>query len=322
MYKYLCILGVGLHVGCAREKTKASSQAGENAMVPNEQGYESQYTNDLYRPFSSSGVNTWETIGDLSNDPLIIRQDLKPIFCEDAYYLDLVDDFSETLGVICTDKKPNDVFDKLDRYSSRVTTAPLTVQLAMEHGEDGFSTGSYVVVYRYPIEPKWVRTGSIVKFLYSNTEYDYLRFTGSVTANLSKDLAGTLQFGKWQMNARMDITTPDGLRFANSRNTEMNSFQVTGGNPNIGLGAERLLDKDNPDYKNYQTATVTLATVDGGSIMFTLIRATTRNNGYKETAEKIFNDLALSQGVHVYDGIMQQYAAGHFDPKQDRTQGP
>ena len=326
MIKQLCIVCLGVLFGCNSERAKDSSKdiniGGASSASSTATAESLGHVSSFYRKFTSSDPMTWDRIGDLSNDAPMIRPELKDLFCEDAYKLNLLDNFDALLAILCTDKKPNETFDKLDRYGSRVTNAPVTVRISMEHGDDGFSTGAYVVVYRFPVEPKWLRTAAIVHYLYNNSEYDYLKFTGSVVANLSRTLAGTLQFGKWQMTGFMEITTPDGKKFTNSRKTEMNSFQVTGGNPDIGLGAERLLDKDNPDYKNYQTATLTIGNQGGGSTLFTLIRVTTKNNGYKDISEKIFADLALSQGIHVFDGIMKEEADGQFDPNRNPNSMP
>ena len=264
-------------------------------------------------------IQTWESLGDLSPHPLIIIDGLKEIFCANAYSHDLKANFDQVLGVVCTDKKPNTMFEQFERLASSNRTGPRSARLTFEHTDDGYSKGLYVVVYFLPTVPKWIRASAFVDYLYRNTSFEYLQFNGKVLSNQSASVAGSLQFGKWEMAAELAVTPIEGKSFATQRTTEMNSFQVKVGNPNVGLGAERLVSSVEGGFRQYQTATITLGNADlATTTMITLINVDTKNHGYPETAEQVFTDIVQAQGEHVYRGIVSEYEKGNFNPDQQR----
>jgi hypothetical protein len=264
------------------------------------------------RAFASAPVQTWDEVGDLSGESTAIRADLKDIFCVHVYKLPLKSDFNAELDVLCDDKKPNEAFAQIDRYAGRVGDAPRSVKLDLQHEDDGFTSGTYVTVYRVPIAPKWVRSANIPSYMVSTSIFPYVKLEGEVKEDLTSTLGGDLQFGKWRLSYHSDVDTPAQTSFSNDRNTELNSYQVEGGNPDIGIGAEHLSDSGNPDFKYYNTATITIGNEDGGSTLITIIRLSVRNNGFPELAEQVFSDIATSQATQVHDGLMAEKAAGRF----------
>lgn len=264
------------------------------------------------RSFAPATVQTWADVGDLSAEPTAIRAELKDIFCVHVYKLPLKADFNAELDVLCQDKKPSETFTLIDRYAGRVGSAPRSVKLDLQHEDDGFTRGTYVTVYRVPIAPKWVRSASIPSYMVATSEFPYVKLEGEVTEDLTSSLGGDLQFGKWRLSYHSDVETPAQTSFSNDRNTELNSYQVEGGNPDIGIGAEHLTDADNPDFKYYNTTTITIGNEDGGSTLITIIRLSVRNNGFPELAEQVFSDIATSQATQVHYGLMSEKAAGRF----------
>jgi hypothetical protein len=264
------------------------------------------------RSFTSAPVQTWAELGDLSSEPTAIRAELKDSFCVHVYKLPLKSDFNTELAVLCDNKKPTDAFTLIDRYAGRVGDAPRSVKLDLQHEDDGFTRGTYVTVYRVPIAPKWVRSASIPSYMVATSEFPYVKLEGEVTEDLTPSLGGDLQFGKWRLAYHSDVQTPAQTSFSNDRNTELNSYQVEGGNPDIGIGAEHLTDASNADYKYYNTTTITIGNEDGGSTLITIIRLSVRNNGFQELAEQVFSDIASSQATQVRYGLMSEKAAGHF----------
>jgi len=264
------------------------------------------------RSFASDLVQTWTDVGDLSGEATAIRADLKSIFCVHVYKLPLKADFNQELDVLCDDKKPNDTFTQIDRYAGRVGSSPRSIKLDLEHEADGFTKGTYITVYRVPIAPKWVRSAQIPSYMVATSVFPYVQLEGSVKEDLTSSLGGDLQFGKWRLGYHSEVQTPAQTSFSNDRNTELNSYQVEGGNPDIGIGAEHLTDVGNPDFKYYNTTTITIGNDDGGSTLITIIRLSVRNNGFPELAEQVFSDIASSQATQVHDGLMAEKAAGNF----------
>ncbi|HYX33278.1 MAG TPA: hypothetical protein VE954_09205 [Oligoflexus sp.] len=264
------------------------------------------------RSFASAPIQTWQDIGDITTEPTAIRRDLQSIFCLHVYKLPLKADFSEELKVLCDNKKPSSTFDQIDRYAGRIGESPRSIQLELEHDADGFTRGTSVTVYRVPIAPKWVRSASIPSYMVATSVFPYVQLEGSVTDDLTSTLGGDLQFGKWHLAYHSNVQTPAQTAFSNDRKTALNSYQVEGGNPDIGIGAEHLLDADNPDFKYYNTTTITIGNEDGGSTLITIIRLAVRHNGFPELAAQTFSDIATSQATHVRDGLMAEKAAGRF----------
>lgn len=293
--KYASILfaALGLFVACEKSKDSATQDEG-------------------LRSFASAPVQTWAEVGDLSAEPTAIRKELKDIFCVHVYKLPLKSDFNAELAVLCDNKKPNEAFTQIDRYAGRIGSAPRSVKLELEHEADGFTRGTYVTVYRVPIAPKWVRSAQIPSYMVATSEFPYVKLEGEVLEDLTDSLGGDLQFGKWRLSYHSDVQTPAQTSFSNDRKTELNSYQVEGGNPDIGIGAEHLIDSGNPDFKYYNTTTITIGNEDGGSTLITIIRLSVRNNGFPELAEQVFSDIATSQATQVHHGLMKEKAAGRF----------
>ncbi len=261
--------------------------------------------------FTSAPLRELKEWPNLDTGGEMIRPELKDIFCIHVYKLPLKADFNQELSFLCEDKKPNATFAQLDKLGGLVGTEPRAAMLKIEQQGD-FTKGIFATVYRVPIQPKWVRSAAIQEYMVGTSTYDYVHLEGEVKESLNSGLGGDLQFGKWLLYYKTDVQTPDGSNFTNERTTELNSFQVHGGNPDIGIGAENLVDSPRGDYRAYNTTTITIANQDGGSTLITIIRVEVRNNGFAELSENVINDISTAQATHVHHGLMNEKAAGHF----------
>ncbi len=270
------------------------------------------------RQFASSDLQGFAEISDLSLQKTEIRSDLKDLFCVHVYKLPLKADFSSELGVLCQDQKPTPSFTDFDRHASLVGSKPRAIRLDLSQGDDGYTRGLFGVVYRVPIQPKWVRSARIPWYMTDTSEFPYLKRSGSVVADSSNDLGGDLQFGKWDLSYHADIQTPAQTSFSNELKTQLNSFQVQGGNSDIGIGTEHLVDASvsgTPDYRVYNTTTITIGNEDKlSSTLITIVRVEVKNNGFPETAAKVISDSVTALATQVHDGLMAELAAGHFKP--------
>jgi hypothetical protein len=293
------LLVVGLALQLASSCKKASKSSEDSSSGP--------------RKFAAADAIGFADVPELKAQSTAIRKDLKEDFCIHVYKLPLKSDFSAELAVLCTDKKPNETFTDFDRHAALVGGQPRSIKLSLEHKPDGYTSAVFGTVYRVPIVPKWVRSAKVPYYMTSASEFSYLNRQGEVLEDLTAELGGDLQFGKWRMTYKSDIQTPASTQFSNQLKTELNSFQVHGGNPDIGLGSEHMIDIDNPDYRVYNTTTVTIGNDDNASsTLITIIRVEVKNNGFLETAEKIISDSATSQATHVRDGLIRELEAGNF----------
>lgn len=261
--------------------------------------------------FTSASINALQGWPGLDEGKEQIRPELKDIFCVHVYKLPLKANFDQELSVLCENNKPTASFAQLDKLGEVVGSQPRAAMLKIEQ-QGEFTKGIFATVYRVPIQPKWVRSAKIQEYMVGSSVYDYVQLKGEVKQSFTEELGGDLQFGKWHLNYKTDVQTPDVTKFSNERTTELNSFQVHGGNPDIGIGAEHLIDAPAGDYRAYNTTTITIANQDGGSSLITIIRVEVRNNGYAELSEKVINDISTAQATHVHHGLMEEKAAGHF----------
>ncbi len=245
----------------------------------------------------SQEILSLDGIDSMNTYSLSIRQELKETFCIHAFRLPLKSDFTDELNVLCTDNLPNRTFDDLDRFSEFVGDMPRSLRLNVEH-EGNRSTGLFATVYELPIQPKWVRSADIGSFMVKDSSYDYVQQIGAAS-NLDNTVGGDLQFGKSSLEYKTTVQTSDGQTFNNHRLTELNSFQVQGGNSDIGLGAEHLVESENNDYVKYNTITVTIGTETDGSVLITIINLDVDNNGFPELTEQVMSDIATAQASHV-----------------------
>ncbi len=293
----LLVIGLALQLGSSCKKASKSSQD----------------SNSGPRKFVTADAIGFVDVPELKAQSTAIRKDLAEQFCIHVYKLPMKSDFTAELAVLCTDKKPNETFTDFDRHAGLVAGQPRSIKLSLEHKADGYTSALFGTVYRVPIVPKWVRSAKIPYYMTGASEFSYLKREGEVLDDLSDELGGDLQFGKWRLAYKSDIQTPTSSQFSNQLKTELNSFQVHGGNPDIGIGAEHLIGTDNPDYRLYNTTTVTIGNDDNtSSTLITIIRVEVKNNGFPETAEKVISDAATSQATHVHDGLIRELEAGNF----------
>lgn len=256
---------------------------------------------------------TWEQIGDLSKFAPLIKPELKNRFCLASYKLRLNQDFSELLNIVCTNNQPNEVFSRLDRLSGKNSGKVVTVKHQIDHSNDGFTSGILISAYRVPIVPKLLRHVPIATLISADSYFGYLKITGQLISDQSSTLGGDLQFGKWQLGSKVELKTSKGKVFESSRNTTLDTYQIEGGNTEMGIGVEYLTDANNPDYRYYQQATLSIANIDGTSTMLEIVRISTKNNDSPETIEQMFIDATAIAADQIQEGIRIRHESGYFN---------
>jgi hypothetical protein len=246
-------------------------------------------------------------ISELSTKETSIREDLQKSFCLYVYRLSPKSDFSKELGLLCDENRsPRPLFSDLDRYSKVVGDKPQAVELG--HTIEGdFVESTNAVIYELPIPTRYFKEASIQSFMMAPADFGYFRLEGRIAADLASELGGDLQFGKHRLAYKSSSRMKDGKTFLNERETEMNTYQVQGGETNLGLGTEHLLG-NNPDYIYLNTVTVTIGTKSGGTALLSVSRVKVRHNGYPEEARRLPIDSATAQATHVHDGVLYELA--------------
>lgn len=257
-----------------------------------------------YRAFSSAPLIGLEQIEDLATKPQTIRPELANAFCVHVKKLPLKINVDKELAVLCDGDKPSSRMADLDRLQAYFQSETKPVQLALAH-QGEYTEAMFATSFAIPVPPKWVRGGNIHKHLARPSSFPYAVLYGEVTANLNKELGGSLQFSKQNIFYRTTTTTDDGNTFVNERRTQFDAYQVQGGNPDIGYVTE-YLSEANADYQYFNTTHLTIANHQGGSVIITVVALKVKNNGYPDTTAKVINDIMLSQSTNVHDGLMDE----------------
>jgi hypothetical protein len=252
---------------------------------------------------SFADIRTIDAVkGSTKENAGVIRPDLMQIFCKHVYKLPSKSDFAPELDLLCANRsQPTDLFLTLDRAANSAGTQAIEIS----HLSDDLKTEATVAtIYTLPIPPKWVRSGKIQEYMMQDRASNYLTLNGSVTEDLNATVGGDLQFARFKLAYATDIKTPDGKGFSNSRSTDFNAFQVFGGNPDIGIGEEHLLQS--AEYEFFRTLTITIGTHSGGSALITIAHGKVVHNSYPDIARRVFNDTASAQGEQVKAGLSKE----------------
>lgn len=301
----ICVVtATSLGLGACHKETsnsKASSPASPQSRVDLVSG------EPLY---PSLAADTWESLGDLSTVEPTITQDVREAFCANAYGVRLMTDVQDFFDFLCTDRKPNEAFDKLDRFAQQVGQSPRAFRHTIAHTPEGETVGFYANAYKVPLSPKVVKKSDLTRYLIRPITFDYAKMTSTVAKNLTDTLGGDLQFGKWHLQTHLDVVSSDGVKFSNDRLTELNLYQLIGGNTDLGLATEHLIDVTNPDYREYRSMILTARNREGGSTILGFMRVAVRNQGYPEVVEKAFADITRIFALHVQSGLMNDVNSG------------
>lgn len=265
--------------------------------------------------FEDFPVIAFSSLANFSEAPQLSRPELRAVFCIDAYKLTMHADFSDLLAILCTDGKAHANFANFDSYAGSPGTTPRAMEIALEDSNDGYSTATYVVAYRVPVATKWLRTASIPTYMVSKINLNNATSSGKVTADLTKTLGGTLQYGKWHTASQMQIKTPSGEVYDYDRTTELNSYQVQGGNSDLGLALEHLTSTNDNNFRQYRVLTVSLANFDKTTTVITFMNISMANRGYAALTHQIMNNMANAQNIKIYNAILAEHKSGLFDGK-------
>ena len=305
---------IAINIACDRlpaNPSQAETKPAEKPFFDPDAGLSEEAKLATYRLFESIPIKTFEQKPEVQTGAETIRPELKDAFCIHAYKLPLYapTKFMEELAVLCdAGHKPSETFATIDRLASVVGKAPQAIQIALEH-QGQLTKAVFATAYALPIPPKWVRSGTIQDFMTQPSEFPYAKLYGRVDENLTDSLQGDLQFSKYKLYYETRTTTPDGKIFSNNRTTQFDAYQVQGGNPDIGLGGEFMVQHSG-HYEYFNTITVTIGTKSGGSVVITIVRLAVNNNGYPDIAASLVSDTMLSQATNVHDGLiatLQQY---------------
>jgi hypothetical protein len=312
-YSWMILTG-GAFVGCNGAKIWSDAKSAPSGDQSQETRPGADHTENPKGPakmvvqFQPAPLRSLGEVEGLGAKEKTIREDLQKSFCIFVYRLSLKSDFSKEIGLLCDETRaPRPLFGDLDRYSKVTGDQPQGVELEYKIDNE-FVESTSAIIYEVPIPTRYFKEARIQEYMMVPADFDYFRFESKIAADLGEELGGDLQFGKYKLAYKSVTRTKDGKIFANDRETEMNTYQVQGGETNLGFGTEHLLGK-NIDYVFLNTITITIGTKAGGTALLSISRVKVRHNGYPENARRLPIDTATAQATHVRDGVLVELAS-------------
>jgi hypothetical protein len=102
----------------------------------------------------------------------------------------------------------------------------------------------------------------------------------------------------------MNIKNEQNLDLSNKRNTQFNLYQVQGGNENLGVAIEHLVDTDNADYKRATMFNAAVSAPDGkGAVIVTVLNYSIFNKGLHSTAVDSIEEVAKNAGASMLKAL-------------------
>lgn len=238
-----------------------------------------------------------------------IAVDFPKQYCEQLDKVKLRADVSLDLAFFCKSGAPTANFRKY--YTSALSGAAGKIDLVpikVQHDEDtGFSNIQIVWSFHVPIKVVDFRNKPIYQAIAKAYESPTISQTTSTERLADDTLDSGLQIWSVNFNYDMTIKGPQGLELKNQRKTQYNLYQVQGGNENLGLGVEHLLDLTNADYQKSTMLNFSLsAGADkGGAVVITLLNFSLANRNFPKTAEDSIEEVARNVAEEMYKALKE-----------------
>jgi hypothetical protein len=261
---------------------------------------ESESTPATESPVAAAGNGT-------SNKEVAV--DFPKQYCEQLDKVKLRTDVSLDLAFFCKSGAPTTNFRKyytsaLNGEAGKIDLVPIKVQ----HDEDtGFSNIQIAWSFHVPILIADFRNKPIYQAIAKTYESPTISQTTSTERLADESLDSGLHIWSINFNYDMTIKGPQGLELKNKRKTQYNLYQVQGGNENLGLGVEHLVDPANPDYQKSTMLNFSLSAGPdkGGAVVITLLNFSLANRNFPKTAEDSIEEVARNVAEEMYKALKE-----------------
>ena|GEM_PF-3116644 len=230
-------------------------------------------------------------------------------YCEQLDKVKLRTDVSLDLAFFCKAGAPTSNFRKY--YTNAMSQAAGTINLVpikVQHDEDtGFSNIQLAWSFHVPIKVVDFRNKPIYQAIAKAYESATIIQTTSSERLADETLDSGLQIWSVNLNYDMTIKGPQGLELKNQRKTQYNLYQVQGGNENLGLGVEHLVDTANTDYQKSTMLNFSLSADSdkGGAVVITLLNFSLANRNFPKTAEDSIEEVARNVADEMYKALKE-----------------
>lgn len=232
-------------------------------------------------------------------------------FCQNISNLkNLRTNIAEELGVFCTGTTPTEAFKQL--YTDAAAQDPLKqpdpalfeTEGGIVEGDDGYSQIQLFFSFVAPSIVENLRKAPLVDSLAAEYKSETLQQTATSSVNPADSLdASGLHFLSADITYNMTIFTDTNSNLTNQRKTQFNLYQVKGGNENLGIAVEHLLET-NKDYTRATMINIALSTPDNkNAVIVTMLNYSLAHLGLHKTAVASIKEVAKNAGAALYRAL-------------------
>ena len=225
-------------------------------------------------------------------------------FCDKVAKVNIVGaDFSKEIALLCNGDKKTNLFESLVN-GAFAGGSSITLNEQSSSKKPDTEETSLTLVYGRKVSKTLLDIRALNSY---DALLGNLTLPGNVVdvAKVSEEKLNGLRFQTKTLKIDTVVKLPQGASFENSRETQVNDYQVAAGREDLAFSTEHLLKaKDNSDFSKANTLTVSLGNKSGTeSYLISVVSFTTWNRGFHDTNVNSLKEITKAQAMKVYDRI-------------------
>jgi hypothetical protein len=250
---------------------------------------------------TGSGTSTGSATGTAGAATSAHYQD----FCKQIANVKPRADVTVELALLCSGDKVVKRFEELYQEALTKTSGDIKIyRIAATEDDAGYSNIQVAWSFLAPMKIADFRNAPLI----DNMSQPYTSATIEQTTKAEKNgddsLDSPLHLISVNFSYDMNIKNEQNLDLSNKRNTQFNLYQVQGGNENLGVAIEHLVDTDNADYKRATMFNAAVSAPDGkGAVIVTVLNYSIFNKGLHSTAVDSIEEVAKNAGASMLKAL-------------------
>lgn len=226
-------------------------------------------------------------------------------FCKQIVNVKPRADVSTELALLCSGDKAAKRFEELYQEALAQTSGDIKIyRIATAEDDAGYSNIQVAWSFLAPKKIADFRNAPLIDNLSQPYTSATIEQTTKAEKNGDDTLDSPLHLISVNFTYDMNIKNEQNLDLSNKRNTQFNLYQVQGGNENLGVAIEHLVDTDNEDYKRATMFNAAVSAPDGtGAVIVTVLNYSIFNKGLHSTAVDSIEEVAKNAGASMYKAL-------------------
>jgi hypothetical protein len=214
-------------------------------------------------------------------------------------------DVSAELALLCSGDKAAKRFEELYQEALTQTSGDIKIyRITTAEDDAGYSNIQVAWSFLAPKKIADFRNAPLIDKLSEPYTSATIEQTTKAEKNGDDTLDSPLHLISVNFTYDMNIKNEQNLDLSNKRNTQFNLYQVQGGNENLGVAIEHLVDTDNEDYKRATMFNAAVSAPDGkGAVIVTVLNYSIFNKGLHSTAVDSIEEVAKNAGASMYKAL-------------------